>query len=182
MDEVYQLGEDTLLLCDKIRMLNSSLALEIGVGLGFITEELAKVCDKVVGSDINKKALIQARKRLIEKGVWSKIDLICCDGASALRDSSFPLIVFNPPYLPSKVIEDLAINGGKGGIEVTQHILLQAVNVLQKNGRILFTLSSLSSYKRLLNEWKKKGFEVKIIGSKKLFFEELFVVEFKKLY
>ncbi|MCX8191873.1 MAG: 16S rRNA (adenine(1518)-N(6)/adenine(1519)-N(6))-dimethyltransferase RsmA [Nitrososphaerales archaeon] len=179
-DEVYRPSEDTLFLCDKVRSSSTSLVLEIGVGSGLVTEELARFCDKVVGSEINREALIQGRKHLIEKGLWGKVDLICCDGASAFRPSSFPLIVFNPPYLPSKAIEDLAVDGGRGGIEVANHILLQATNVLQRGGKILFVLSSLSSYKRLLNEWKRKGFKVRIIDKKRLFFEELLLIEFEK--
>ena len=44
---------------------------------------------------------------------------------------------------------------------------------------MLFVTSSLANYEKLIEESKKFGLDLKIVSRKKLFFEELIIVEAK---
>ena len=48
---------------------------------------------------------------------------------------------------------------------------------LEKNGKFIFVTSSLSNHSKLIDYGKKLGLTTKIIAQKKLFFEELILVE-----
>ena len=46
---------------------------------------------------------------------------------------------------------------------------------------MLFVTSSLANYEKLIEESKKLGLDLKIVARKKLFFEELLIIEAKIL-
>ena len=81
------------------------------------------------------------------------------------------------PYLATDEILDVATDGGKGGLEIPQKIISSALPHLSKNGKFLFVTSSLSEYETLIDFVKSQNFDAKIISKKKLFFEELIIVE-----
>jgi release factor glutamine methyltransferase len=87
----------------------------------------------------------------------------------------FEVIIFNPPYLPFDSREPkssgIATTGGKKGSEIINRFLKQTKNHLAKNGRIFLVTSSLTKGIDF------SGYNKKILDSKKLFFEELFVLE-----
>ena len=91
----------------------------------------------------------------------------------------FDLIICNLPYLATDEIIDVATDGGKDGLEIPLEIITSALPHLDKNGKFLFVTSSLSDYMGLVNFVNSKGFQAKIIDKKKLFFEELIIVEVK---
>ena len=93
----------------------------------------------------------------------------------------FDLIICNLPYLATDEIIDVATDGGKDGLEIPLEIISSALPHLDKNGKFLFVTSSLSDYMGLVNFVKSKNFQAKIIDKKKLFFEELIIVEVKHL-
>jgi len=51
---------------------------------------------------------------------------------------------------------------------------------LKKGGKFIFLTSSLVNYKKLIEQSKNLGLRLKIVARKKLFFEELILVECKK--
>jgi len=51
------------------------------------------------------------------------------------------------------------------------------LNNLKEDGRFIFVTSSLSNYQKLLDYFQKLGMKTTIIAKKKLFFEELILVE-----
>ncbi len=118
----------------------------------------------MIGTDINLQVL-QGRK---EK-------LVCCDGAGALRNS-FEVIVCNMPYLATDTIEDVATDGGPGGILVPSRIIRSAIPHLTAGGRFYFVTSSLSNYEALMKEARRCGAKAKIVSKKKIFFEELILI------
>jgi release factor glutamine methyltransferase len=101
---------------------------------------------------------------------------ICCDAADALN-CKFDLIVCNMPYLQSEQISDRRVDGGKEGVEIPLKIIKSAVRCLDSYGKILFVTSSLANYEKLIAESKKLGLDIKIVARKKLFFEELIIVQ-----
>ncbi len=140
----------------------------MGTGSGHIARFLGGSFRLVVGTDVDRAAL-GGRDRGCRNAV-------CCDGAEALS-CSFDLIVCNMPYLDTRAVEDASTDGGRGGTEVPLRIMRSAVPRLAPGGRFLFVTSSLSDHKRLLGEARAAGLEARVARSRKLFFEELLVVE-----
>ena len=169
---MYKPSIDTFLLIDSIRNYFGNSALEIGTGSGFVSNFLSRNFKKVIATDIDFNSLIYCKKK-----VNPKINLICCDTTSSIN-IKFDLIVSNPPYLPNDSFHDITIHGGKTGIEKTIHFLESGLSKLERNGYIIFIVSSLSDISKLDNFIHEKKIQKKIIEKKKLFFEMLYVYEF----
>lgn len=176
MSEPYKPREDSLLLRRIVEGFSAEAALEIGCGVGFVLEALAQRCRWVVGVDLDKNALLLARTRLRGEGL-ANFELVRCSSAEAFKAGSFDLVVFNPPYLPSERIEDLAVDGGEGGAEVTLGWLKECARVVKPSGKVVLITSSLASQDRLIKGARRLGFKIKLIATQPLFFEELYAYE-----
>ena len=174
---VYEAAEDTFLLAKQVLTQTANSALEMGVGSGLTTVALARIAEHVVGTDINLEAIRRTRERLRLEGPAAEVDLVCCSSAQPFSDSCFDLVVFNPPYLPSSSNEDIAVDGGIQGIEVSLEMLDQGSRTLRKGGKILLASSSHSNYGKLMTILSDKGFSSRIITRQRMFFEEIMIVE-----
>ena len=170
-NEPYAPAEDTYFLEDNLVNEKGKNALDIGTGSGYLTRTLSKNFSQVIGTDIDFNSLINQNKKIK--------NCICCDAADALN-CKFELIVCNMPYLQSDEISDRRVDGGKEGVEVPLKIIKSAVKCLNDSGKMLFVTSSLANYEKLIDESQKLGLDLKIVAKKKLFFEELILVEAKK--
>jgi release factor glutamine methyltransferase len=169
--ELYKPSIDTFLLIDSIGNYFGNSALEIGTGSGLVSNFLSRNFKKVIATDIDFQSLIYCKKN-----TNPKINLICCDTTRAIN-IKFDLIVSNPPYLPNDSFHDVAIHGGKTGVEKTIHFLESVIPKLKRNGFIIFIVSSLSDISKLDKFIYEKKIQKKIINQKKLFFEILYVYE-----
>ncbi len=170
-NESYAPAEDTYFLEDNLFNEKGRYALDIGTGPGYLTRTLSKNFLEVIGTDIDFNSLINQNKKIKNR--------ICCDAAEALN-CKFDLIICNMPYLQSDEISDRRVDGGKEGVEVPLKIIKSAVRCLDDSGKMLFVTSSLANYEKLIKKTKELGFKVNIVARKKLFFEELLLVEAKK--
>ena len=170
-NDEYPLSEDTFFLVDNIENEKGDFALDIGSGSGYLTKLLSENFSFVVGTDTNFEVL--------KHQTYKTKNLICCHGSDALN-VKFDLIVCNPPYLATDEILDIATDGGTEGLEIPINIIKSAIPCLNRTGKFLFVTSSLSNYQALIDATKKEGLTVKIIAKKKLFFEELIIIEAKK--
>ena len=116
---------------------------------------------------------------MLKHQTYKTKNLICCNGSDALK-VKFDLIVCNLPYLATDEILDIATDGGAEGLEIPLKIIKSAIPCLNASGKFLFVTSSLSNYQALIDATKKEGLTAKVIAKKKLFFEELILVEVKK--
>ena len=180
MPSIYQPAEDSFLLLKvlekeipKLLKKNQHLQfLEIGSGSGIILETVQKLGIKrehIFSTDINQQAVIHCQNlgfNCIYSNLFENVS------------GKFNIVVFNPPYLPRNSKEpknsQLATTGGPQGSEIINEFLKQAENYLEKNGRIFLLTSSLTKNINWNNSHKK------LLGKKKLFFEELFVWELRK--
>jgi len=169
--ELYEPAEDTFFISKYLIDEYGQNALDIGTGSGYLAKILSSNFNKVVTTDIDFKSL-KSQKSKIE-------NRICCYGANSIQ-CKFDLIVCNMPYLPSDEVLDCTVDGGKEGIEVPLKIIRTVSDRLDKNGRFLFLISSLANYLKLINKTKNLGFNVRIVARKKLFFEELLLIEATK--
>ena len=165
----YTPSEDTFFLADYVKHEKGNIALDIGTGSGYLAKVLSQNFSQVVASDIDFNSL---------RFQTNKIKLLCCNAADALY-TKFDLIICNMPYLPSSEILDRTVDGGKEGLEIPLSILKSSRARLKNTGKIIFLTSSLSNVEKLLEEIKKFGFSCRKVSQKKLFFEELIIVEAK---
>jgi len=173
--QVYKPEADTYLLLDAARaeVKNGDRVLEIGTGSGLIAAELAKVTG-VVATDINPHAVLCARKR--------GVDVVRSDLFCGIR-GTFDLVVFNPPYLPTRpeeMIDDWlehALNGGLNGRTVIQRFSEDIGRVLAPGGRILLLISSLTGLPEVRDLFFKKGFISEIRVKQKVEDENLYVLK-----
>jgi release factor glutamine methyltransferase len=72
---------------------------------------------------------------------------------------------------------DVATDGGAEGFEIPKKIFDSLINNLEKNGKFVFITSSLSNHQKLIDYAQKLGLKTRIMAKKKLFFEELILIE-----
>ena len=145
--------------------------LDIGTGSGVLAVEAAKKAKRVVGVDIDEKAVKYCKKNVKNK----KIKFLKSNLFKNVK-GRFDLIVFNPPYLPKdKDDKDIAHCGGKHGYEVIEKFLREVDDYLEPDGKILLLFSSLTN-KEKVDEFVSEsllGFE--LLEEKSFFFEKLYV-------
>ena len=89
----------------------------------------------------------------------------------------FDLVICNMPYLPSEKIIDPTVDGLVEGLIIPLQIIKSAKNVIKKGGKMIYLTSSIANHQKLLEETGSLGFYTKIMATKKMFFEELILVE-----
>lgn len=167
-DSEYLPAEDTFFLEDHIINEKGYSALEIGSGSGYLTKALSKSFSLVVGTDINFYAL--------KNQTYKTANLICCNGADALREK-FDLVICNLPYLATDEIIDVATDGGTDGVQIPIAIIRSGKNCIKPNGKFLYVTTTLSNYNELMQLTEAEGFNVRILARKKMFYEELLIIE-----
>lgn len=129
--------------------------LDLGTGSGAITVSMAKFLDgaKVYSMDISEKALEIAKINAESNGVSSSIEFVNMDMLQFLREpflnKEIDILISNPPYIPSEVIDGLqievkkyepriALDGGKDGYDFYRAIINDAHKVLVDDGILAF--------------------------------------------
>jgi len=181
MAEVYKPAEDTLLLLRHAERLVEGDVLEMGTGSGYISIELSRMprVSRIVGVDIDPKAVEVAQNNALEAGVSDSVMFLESDLFQNLGDSRFNWVLFNPPYLPSEgVIDELSWAGGEKGGELLMRFLSEAPPHLSPGGRILAIVSSQTNF-----DFEKAGhqYKIEVLEEVSLFFETLSCVLFVPL-
>jgi release factor glutamine methyltransferase len=121
--------------------------LDLGVGSGAILLAILaeRPAAKGLGVDISEEALANARENAANLDLNTRIALLRGDWAAGLAESSFDVVVSNPPYIPTAVIETLdpevrehdprlALDGGADGLEPYRELAPQILTVLKPGG------------------------------------------------
>lgn len=121
--------------------------LDLGVGSGTIL--LAVLAERLaatgLGVDVSPEALEVARDNAALLSLDDRASLTHGDWTAGLEDESFDLVVSNPPYIPSQVIETLepevrvheprlALDGGPDGLEPYRLLAPEILRVLRPGG------------------------------------------------
>lgn len=145
--------QDTEILVEEAAKVSEGRkVLDLCTGTGCIIISLAKLCKlkHAVGTDISEEAVATAEKNaaLLE----ADVEFFCGDLFEALKEGeTFDVIVSNPPYIPTKVIEGLmpevrefepvtALDGAEDGLKFYREIIGQAKQYLSPGGKLFFEI------------------------------------------
>jgi len=183
---VYDPAEDSFLLLESLTIQPHDSVLELGTGCGLIALACALQGAQVTCTDINPYA-VQLTRRNIERNheiLNGAIKVRQGDLFSVLKNNErFNVILFNPPYLPTKHHEtintwfDIATDGGPTGLKLTKRYLQGLRRYLQPKGHGYFVFSSLSNRSTLETYLKKERFSTRILASHRYEGEDLDVYQ-----
>jgi len=160
---IYEPEEDSYLLNKFVKKYAKGKVLDMGTGSGIQALTALENTPDVLAVDINEECVRALKINVIQSDLFSNVK------------GKFDLIIFNPPYLPedkeepedSKVIT----TGGEKGSEIIVKFLEDAKEHLNKNGKILILISSLTGDANVLF----KDYKYKLLESENLFFETISV-------
>ncbi len=171
---VYMPEEDTYLLLEAVsrEIRQDDRVLEIGTGSGYIAARLPSV-PRPVATEINPHAARIARSAGVEV-VRTDLGRGIC--------ARFDLIVFNPPYLPTRPEEriddwlEYALDGGPSGRRVIERFAVAADGLLAEGGRILLLCSSLTGPDEVRGLFARSGFVCLVAAKRSIEDETLYVL------
>jgi release factor glutamine methyltransferase len=122
--------------------------LDLGVGSGAILLSILaeRPAAKGLGIDISEEALAVARDNAASLGLDGRLALMRSDWTTLLGEATFDLVVSNPPYIASEVIETLepevrdheprlALEGGADGLDHYRLLAPEILRVLKPGGQ-----------------------------------------------
>jgi release factor glutamine methyltransferase len=122
--------------------------LDLGVGSGAILLAILaeRPAAKGLGTDVSEEAIAVARDNAAALGLSGRTAFLRGDWTAGLADENFELVVSNPPYIASEVIETLepevrhyeprlALDGGPDGLDAYRTLAPEVLRVLKLGGR-----------------------------------------------
>ena len=122
--------------------------LDLGVGSGAILLSILaeRPAAKGLGVDVSEDALAVARDNAANLGMANRVALLRGDWTAGLGENQFDLVVSNPPYIATAVIETLepevrdheprlALEGGADGLDHYRILAPEILRVLKPGGR-----------------------------------------------
>ena len=130
--------------------------LEIGTGTGCISLSIAgeRPGTTVVATDISPDAIALATRNREALGCEDVVEIVHTDiaeGVEGADKAAFDVLVSNPPYIPSAIVDTLprevggfeprlALDGGQDGLDVFHRIVQTATVALREGGLMAFEL------------------------------------------
>ena len=147
---------DTEILVEKaidiIKNKNLKKCLDIGTGSGAIAISIAKYCNEILMTaiDINENAILKATENAQKNGVLNKINFLKSNLFEKINEK-YDIIVSNPPYIKTNLIEQLeenvkkyeprrALDGGQSGLIFYEKITKNCKDFLNENAYIIYEI------------------------------------------
>lgn len=169
---VHPPSEDSRLLLGAVSLRGGERFLEVGTGTGLVALHAAPRA-RVVATDANPEAVDLTRANARRNRV--ELEVIRTHLAAGLK-GPFDVVAFNPPYLDGRRHDewDAAWAGGDQGSEVSLRFLADLPRILARQGRAYLVLSRANV---AAHAQARRVFHVRVAAHRKLFFEELEVLE-----
>jgi len=161
---------ETEFVVDEVIKIAPESLLDIGTGCGNIAITLKYYLKElsVTGVDIGREALMVARENELKILNKRSIRFIQSDFFNAIPEYRYDLIVSNPPYIKSSVIDNLpkdvrdyepriALDGGEDGLNGYRKIFRGGRNFLKSKGKIVVEIDS-ELKKDILKIAEKNGY------------------------
>ncbi len=144
-------GETTAVLWQAARPSRRlGAALDLGCGAGTLALLLASHAERVVGADINPRAVEMSRFNAALNGI-ENVEFRCGDLYEPVEGERFDLIVSQPPYYPGG--EMTFLHGGRRGDEIARRVMDGAAGRLCADGRAL-----------ILSSWPEDSWPLQVEG------------------
>lgn len=144
------------LAIERAGIVNAPTVLDVGTGSGCVVLAIAAHAPgaDVHAVDLSEDALAVAVQNREANGLTDRVTFHKGDLLSGFVDTPtrWDVIVSNPPYIPSKVLETLspevraeprmALDGGSDGLDPTRKLMEQAAGLLADDGRVLIEIFS----------------------------------------
>lgn len=189
-DNILIPRQDTECLVEEIikisKEVNVKKILDLCTGSGAIGVSLAKYIKKseITASDISEKALKIARKNAENNDVENQMNFIKSDLFEKICDK-YDIIVSNPPYIKTDVIETLdkevqkephiALDGGKDGLKFYKKIIKQSYEYLKYDGFLCLEIG-YDQKDEIINLIENEGKYTQIYSKKDLYGNDRIVV------
>ncbi|XP_063705957.1 methyltransferase N6AMT1 [Culicoides brevitarsis] len=206
-DEVYEPSEDSFLLLDAlekdmevIRANKPLVCAELGSGSGIIITALSKLVESnshCIAVDISKIACGVTKRTAIANK--THVDCLNMNLLSSIKDHSVDLLVFNPPYVPSRLDKDTEERqleqesvgassdnlirtwaGGVNGREVIDKVVEEIDRVLAPHGTFYLLLLKENKPNEIIGDLKKRQFRAEIFMERRIIGEHLVILKIVK--
>jgi SAM-dependent methyltransferase len=136
-DAVMGAGATTVVLCQAAhpnRVIQR--ALDLGCGAGTFSLLIAECTERVVGTDINPRAIILSRLNAAINGIHN-VEFRLGDGFAPVANETFDLIATQPPFVarPEGIPASAYLYGGPRGDELPLRLLSEVPCHLSPGGR-----------------------------------------------
>jgi len=176
--KVYMPREDSHLLEKEVLEHAKGEVLDMGTGSGIQAEAAAslKKVKKVLAVDKSRHALNYCKEHLKSR----KIKLLKSDLFLKIPKKNFDTIIFNPPYLPTDKVNDIALDGGKKGYELLEQFLEKVSDYLKPKGVLLIIFSSLTGREKIDEILRLNFLDFKLLNTAHFFYEKLYTYKITK--
>jgi release factor glutamine methyltransferase len=168
---IYPGEEDSVFFSEYLKTLKCNKMLDMGCGTGILANSIGSA-KEIYCVDLNPDAIEFCKKTLGEN---KKMKFIISNLFEKLENEKFDLIVFNTPYLDDEEPKDISWTYMQKGEDIIKKFILQAINYLEKDGKILILISN-RGYEEYEEFCKKEKIKWEKIKEKQLFFEKLYIV------
>ena len=108
---------------------------------------------KVDAIELSTDALVVAKFNLASHGLGKRVKLFHSDVFDAVPRAKYDIILSNPPYVPTRELRDLpaefknepqmALDGGREGLDIIRKLLGQSADRLQPHGVVVLEVGGL---------------------------------------
>lgn len=187
--------QDTEILVEEVIQIAQSIKakkiLDLCTGSGAIAISLAKYLPKseIIASDISDKALEVAKKNAIDNQVNERIEFVKSDMFENLKKQEFDIVVSNPPYIKTDIINELdeevkkepyiALDGGETGLKFYKEIIKKSYKYLKSGGYLCLEIG-FDQKEEVVQLIENKGEFENIYSKKDLYDNDRIVIARKK--
>lgn len=155
-DRVMFLAQDSIGLGYVTPQTPSRRTLDLCTGSGIQALLASRYSDKVVGVDLNPRAVRFARFNASLNGILN-VNFVKGDLFTPVVGRKFDLIIANPPFVPTPGESPSLLyrDGGPKGDSVLKRIVEEGWHHLAENGRMVITtdLANLNGIRERIGEW-----------------------------